>query len=233
MAFERPDGRKHNELRPITAKVGVIKNARGSAYFKIGKTASYAAVYGPRELHPKFLQNPKTGKLRFNYNMMPFSGQGDRVRPGPSRRSKEISMVSEHALNTVMDLRDFPNAVVDVFTEQPQTDAGSRCASICAAAMALADAGFKMKDLPVAVAVGHIDGNVIADLSYEEEAFPAEKVADIAMCMLPRTGEISLLQMDGETDVETLQKSIELMKEVSKEISKVMQDAITAPYKEA
>ncbi len=84
----RLDGRKFDQMRPIEAKVGVIKNADGSAYFKIGGTAAYAAVYGPREMHPKFMQNPKSGVLRCSYNMMPFSGAGERVRPGGNRRSK-------------------------------------------------------------------------------------------------------------------------------------------------
>src|SRR3989344_2153053 len=121
---KRHDGRQPAQIRPIEAKVGVIKNADGSAYFKIGNTWAYAAVYGPRNLFPKFLQDPSRGILRCNYNMMPFSGSGERVRPGQSRRSREISMVTEKALLPVVDLNDFPNAVVDVFIELPQTDAG-------------------------------------------------------------------------------------------------------------
>ena len=88
MAYpERLDKRKFDETRKVEAKVGVIKRADGSALFKIGKTHAYAAVYGPRELFPKFMQNPEGGILRVNYNMMPFSGHGDRVRPGSNRRS--------------------------------------------------------------------------------------------------------------------------------------------------
>lgn len=53
MSYEkRSDGRKFDELRPMEAKVGVIKRADGSAMFKMGKTIAYAAVYGPRALHP-------------------------------------------------------------------------------------------------------------------------------------------------------------------------------------
>ncbi|MBU0472511.1 MAG: exosome complex exonuclease Rrp41, partial [Nanoarchaeota archaeon] len=44
---KRVDGRKFDETRPIEAKAGVIKNADGSAFFRIGKTSAYAAVYGP------------------------------------------------------------------------------------------------------------------------------------------------------------------------------------------
>src|SRR4030042_2625445 len=104
---KRESGRKFDETRPIEAKAGVIKKADGSAYFKIGKTTAYAAVYGPREMHPKHDQDPKTGVLRCNYNMMPFSTE-ERVRPGPSRRSKEISMVSTKAILPVVNLIDYP-----------------------------------------------------------------------------------------------------------------------------
>jgi len=141
---KRLDGRKFDETREIEAKVGIVKNADGSAMFRIGKTVAYAAVYGPRNLHPKFLQNPKKGVLRCRYNMMPFSGSGNRVRPGGNRRSKEISMVIMNALLPSVNIDDFPNSVVDVFIELPQTDAGTRCAGICSASMALAQGGIPM-----------------------------------------------------------------------------------------
>src|SRR3990167_7913623 len=151
---ERLNKRGFEEAREIEAKVGIIKRADGSAYFRIGNTIAYAAVYGPRLLHPKFLQNPEKGILRCSYNMMPFSGCGERIRPGSSRRSKEISMVTENAFIDVVDLTEFTNAVVDIFIELPQTDAGTRCAGICAASIALADAGIPMKDMVSAIAVG-------------------------------------------------------------------------------
>ena len=56
---KRNDGRKFEETRKIEAEVGVIKNADGSARIKIGHTEAIATVYGPRNLHPRFLQNPE------------------------------------------------------------------------------------------------------------------------------------------------------------------------------
>ena len=230
MAYDkRLDNRKADETRPIEAKVGIIKRADGSAIFKIGSTIAYAAVYGPRNLHPRFLQDPEKGLLRIHYNMLPFSGHGDRVRPGGSRRSKEISMVTQKALLPVVDLNEFPNAVVDVFIELPQTDAGTRCAGICAAAMALADAGIIMKDLVSSVAVGCIDGNVIADLSYDEEAFDGI-VADIPVAVLPNSGKITLLQMDGEISKENLVKALQLGKKVCSKIYEVQKKALKEKY---
>ncbi len=144
---KRLDGRKFDETRPIEAKAGIIKRADGSGYFKIGKTEAYATVYGPKDIYPKFLANPKKGIVRVKYNMMPFSSGNDRVRPGGNRRSKEISMVTRNALLPVIDLSQFPNSVVDIAVEFTQTDAGTRCAGICAASIALADAGIPMTEM--------------------------------------------------------------------------------------
>ena len=228
---QRLGGRKADETRPIEAEVGVIKQADGSARFKIGGTVALAAVYGPRNLFPRFMQNPETGILRVHYNMMPFSGHGDRVRPGQNRRAKEISMVTEKALLPVLDLTDYPNAVVDVYIELPQTDAGTRCAGICASAMALADAGIIMKDLVASVAAGCLDGSVVADVNYAEEAWDEGPVADIPVAVLPNSGEITLLQMDGELSRENLKKALELAKKVCADIYEVQKKALKDKFK--
>lgn len=232
MAYKaRADGRKFDETRKIEAKVGIIPNADGSAYFKIGNTWAYAAVYGPRNLHPKFLQDPSKGILRCNYNMMPFSSSGERVRPGGSRRSKEISLVTEKALLPVLDLVEYPNSVVDVFIELPQTEAGSRCAGICAASMALADAGLAMKDLVAAVSVGRVDDKLVVDLNYLEESYPDGPVADIPVAMMPNQGKITLLQMDGLVSKDNLKKLLEMAKKACKDIYEIQKKALKEKYK--
>ena len=227
---KRFDGRDFDETREIEAKVGVIDRADGSAMFRIGKTIAYAAVYGPRNLYPKFMQDPRRGILRCNYNMMPFSGSGDRVRPGPNRRSKEIALVTEKALLPALDLEEYPNSVVDVFIDLPQTDAGTRCAGICAASMALADAGLTMKDLVCAVSVGRVDDKIVVDLNYDEEAYEDGDVADIPVAIMPNSGKITLLQMDGEVDVDMLKEALRLADTACKKIYKVQKDALKEKY---
>ena len=226
---KRSDGRAFDELRPMEAKVGVVKNAVGSAMFKIGKTVAIAAVYGPKNLFPKFLQNPKSGKLRCHYNMMAFSGSGDRVRPGPSRRSKEISMVTQNALEPVLDLSAFPKTVVDVYIELIQTDAGTRCAGICAASMALADAGFRMKDLVCSVSAGVVGGTPLVDVDKEEEDYPHGSV-DIPIAVMPRTGQLTLLQLDGEVSKEDLMAAVALARESCKKVYEVQKNALKERY---
>jgi len=232
---KRFDGRKFDEIRPMTAKAGVIKKADGSGYFSTGKTSAYAAVYGPRELHPKFMQDPTKGILRVNYSMMPFSGVGGRVRPGPNRRAKELCLVIQKAIEPVLNLKDFPNSVVDVFIELPETDAGSRCASINAAVIALADAGIIMKDLVSAVAVGRVDDKIVVDLDYKEEhynEFREDKDAepganaDIPVAMIPTTGEVTLLQLDGDFDPKDMPEALKLAKKGCEDVKEILKNAL-------
>ena len=120
----------------------------------------------------------------------------------------------------VLNLEDFPNAVVDVFIELPQTDAGTRCAGICAAAIALADAGLSMKDLVSSVSVGKVGTMTAVDLNYAEESYEEGDVADVPVAFIPRTGQISLLQMDGLIDKESLKKALEMIPRLREEFWK-------------
>ena len=227
--IKRCDGRKFDELRKLTAETGVIPRADGSARVQFGNTIAIASVFGPRNLFPRFLQNKERARLRCNYNMMSFSGAGERVRPGPSRRSKEISFITEKALLPTLDLSEFPGAVIDVFIELIQTDAGTRCAGVTAAALAIADAGIPMKDLVSSVSLGLLDKKLLVDVNSEEDCELG--ATDIPIAMMPRTGEITLLQMDGFATKEELKEVLKTAKKVCKEIYKVQSEALKARYK--
>ena len=226
--LKRADGRKFEDMRKVEAKIGVIPRADGSAMFKIGDTIAIAAVYGPRELHPKFLQDPEKGILRCNYDMISFSVP-DRKRPGPARRSTEISLVSEKALSSVLDLKQFPNAVVDVFIQIVQANAGTRCAGITAASMALAHAGLPMKNLVSAISVGKVGDKIVVDLNKEEEDFE-EGATDIPVAM-SGSGEVTLLQLDGNVNKEELFKALEMAKKGCEELDKLQRKTLREFYK--
>ena len=55
---KRLDGRGFEELRPIKIEAGVLNRADGSCYLEMGGNKVVAAVYGPREVHPKHLEDP-------------------------------------------------------------------------------------------------------------------------------------------------------------------------------
>ncbi len=217
---ERFDGRGFEDLRPIKTAVGIIPSADGSAMFETGGTRAIAVVRGPRTLHPQHMQNSQTGILRVTYSMMPFS-VWDRIRPGPSRRSEELSKVCEWALSSVVDLSSFPNSVVDVFIQIPQADAGTRVAGLNAASMALADAGIPMTEMISAIAVGKCDKTLIVDVDKSEEDFhEGEGPTDIPVAVTSRTKNIALLQLDGKISVDELLETINMAK---KACSKVLE----------
>lgn len=226
MAFKRVDGRKNNELRPMMAKVGVIPNADGSAMFAFGKTIAIAAVYGPRQLHPQHMQDPSTAVLRCNYDLLSFS-VSDRKKPGPSRRSQEISKVTEWSLSPVLDLEAFPNTVIDVQIYILQADAGTRTAGINAASLALAHAGIPMKDLVCSVALGKQDKEIVVDLNKEEEDFEeGEGATDFAIAKVANSDEFTLLQLDGKIQPDVVKKVIEIATEACKDIYEVQKKAL-------
>ena len=228
MTEKRVDGRKADEMRDVEAKVGIIKRADGSAMFRVGETIAIAAVYGPRELHPRYLQNPETGLLRCNYDMASFSVP-ERKKPGPNRRSVEISLVTQQALSSVVDLSQFPNAVVDIFIEIIQANAGTRCAGITAAALALAYAGIPMKDMVSAISVGKINGKIYVDLNKDEE--DVEDATDIPVAFTGRTKKITLLQLDGNITKKELDEALKLAGESCEKLNKIQEKALRECYK--
>jgi len=223
---KRVDGRKADEVRPIIAEVGIVPSADGSASFETGGTKAIAVVRGPRTLHPQHMQDPKTGILRVNYGMMPFS-VSDRIKPGPSRRSEEISKVCEWALSSVVDLSGFPNTVVDVFIQIPKADAATRVAGLNAAAMALAHAGIPMREMISAIAVGKIDKTLVVDINKEEEDFnEGEGATDIPLAVTSRSNGIVLLQLDGKISPNELLKVIEMGKKACESVLKVQTETL-------
>jgi exosome complex component RRP41 len=226
MAVKRPDGRKADEMRKMTAKVGIIPNADGSAMFTFGKTVAIAAVYGPRELHPRNMQKAETGILRVNYDLLSFSVD-DRKRPGPSRRSQEISKVTEWALLPAVNIKEFPNTVIDVQIYILQADASTRVAGINAASMALAHAGIPMKDLVSAVAIGKLDKDLIVDVDKEEEDWEkGEGATDMPIAKISNEDEYTLLQMDGKIQPELIGKALEMASKACNEIYEIQKKAL-------
>lgn len=224
--FKRKSGRKPDEIRPISAKVGIIPNADGSAMFQAGKTIAIAAVYGPKKMHPQHAQDLAKGTLRCTYSMMSFSVT-DRIRPGPNRRSTEISKITEWALEPVVMLDNYPKMVVDVHIHMTQADAGTRCAGINAASMALAHAGIPMKGMVSSIAAGKLDKTIVLDLDkYEDSEFEAgEGSTDIPLTFTD-DGKLTHIQVDGKITSKQLKEAIEMGRKASKKIYEVQKKAL-------
>ena len=230
MAIKRTDGRKFDELRKMYAKVGVVPNADGSAMFSFGDTIAIAAVYGPKKMHPQHLQDPEKGTLRFTYNMLSFSVT-DRIRPGPSRRSTEISKVSEWAIDPVLMIDKYPNNVVDVHVNILQANASTRCAGINAAILALAHAGITMKNIVSSVSIGKLDKELVVDVSKEEEDYEEGEGATDIPITFTGDGKLTHIQLDGKITTEQLKEAVKLAKKACEEIYEVQKKALKESIK--
>jgi exosome complex component RRP41 len=222
----RLDGRKPDEMRQVKLEVGVVPNADGSAYIEQGKNRIVAGVYGPREVHPKHMALQDRTVLKCRYHMAPFSVQ-ERKSPAPSRREVELSKVIRDSLEPAIFMEYYPRTMIDVFIEVLQADGGTRCASITAAALALADAGIPMRDLVVACAAGKADDTIVLDLMDEEDKLGK---ADVPVAIMPNLNAITLLQMDGKLTHEEFESAVNLAIEGCKKVYDVQKEALKAKY---
>jgi exosome complex component RRP41 len=225
----RTDQRQITDLRNIEIEVGVLDKANGSAYVTWGKNKILAAVYGPREVHPRHLAKPDRAFVRCRYHMAPFSTD-ERKHPAPSRREVELSKVIRMALEPAILTDLFPRTGIDIFIEVLQSDGGTRCASITAAAVALADAGIPLRDLVVACAAGKIEDQIVLDLNDIEDQ---KGDADVPVAIMPRTGAITLLQMDGLLTQDEFRQALDLAIQGCKTVYDLQKAALTQKYTQA
>lgn len=222
----RMDGRKPDEIRPVKIEAGVLTRANGSAYLEWGGNKVIAGVYGPREAIPRHSQDPTKAVVKFRYSMAPFSVD-DRKRPGPDRRSTEIGKVASEAFANVIVLEEFPRAQIDIVVEILEAAAGTRCAAITAASVALADAGIPMKGMVASCAAGKAGGVVCVDLNQPEDNHGE---ADVPLAMNMTTGEIVLLQMDGQLTPEEFDTSLEYAMSGCRQMYELQKKALLDRY---
>jgi exosome complex component RRP41 len=222
----RIDGRKFDELRPVKIEAGILGNADGSAYIEQGKNKILAAVYGPKEVHPRHLALPDRALLRCRYHMAPFSVE-ERKSPAPSRREVELSKVIREALEPSIFVEYYPQTSIDIFIEVLQADGGTRCAGITAASLALADAGIPMRDLVAACAAGKVEGHLVVDLTDLEDKGGE---ADLPLALMPSLNAITLLQMDGNLTTDEFEKVVNLAINGCRNLYTLQKEALKSKY---
>lgn len=218
----RVDGRGPADIRPVSIETGVIPVADGSARVIWGTNHAVAAFYGPMEAHPRKIQRQDRAVLDVRYNMAPFSTT-DRMRPGFNRRSREISKVTADALESVVLLEMYPRSKIRIEIEILTAEAGTRCVGLTAASVALAHAGIPMTDMVVSVASGKINDVVVCDLNKEEDNYGE---ADLPMGILPNTGELVFLQMDGDLSPAEFQEAWDYNMEAALVVHQIMVEAL-------
>ncbi len=155
----RPDGRAHDEIRPIWCETGIFARTHGSAVFTRGETqamtlTTLGSVSDAQRIDGLSDQDNK--RYMHHYNMPPYSTGEARMLRGSSRREIGHGALAERALMPVLpDEIDFPYAIRTV-SECISSNGSTSQASICASSLSLMDAGVPLKAAVAGVAMGLI-----------------------------------------------------------------------------
>ena len=117
----------------------------------------------------------------------------------------------------------YPRSNIRIEIEILTAEAGSRSVGLTASSVALAHAGIPMTDMVVSVASGKINDVVVCDLNKEEDNYGE---ADLPMGILPNSGELVFLQMDGDLSQDEFQEAWDYNMDAAQDIHKIMVDAL-------
>ena len=179
MSATRNDGRRPEELRPITFEVDYLEQPHGSVLVSQGKTKVLCTAMIEEEV-PRWLRNQGRGWMTAEYSLLPAS-TGDRVPREAARgkqqgRTIEIQRLIGRAMRGVVDFRALGERTMWLDCDVLQADGGTRCAAISgayvAARRALDRFGLSkaFADSVAAVSVGVVDGVPLLDLDYSEDS---------------------------------------------------------------
>jgi ribonuclease PH len=207
----RSDNRTPEQIRPVDIVADFISTAEGSALIEIGNTRVICTA-SVEETVPAFLRNSGKGWISSEYGMLPRSTLTRSARESskgrPSGRTQEIQRLIGRALRAVTDLHRLGERTIWIDCDVIQADGGTRTASITGAFVALGlalqrliDAGtlttVPIKDYVAAISIGIVDGEILLDLSYEEDSR-----ADVDMNFVMTAGnKIVELQATAEHQV--------------------------------
>ncbi len=180
----RHDGRRPNQLRPLSMKINVNPFAEGSCIVKVGSTHVLCTASVENGV-PRFLKDSGKGWVTAEYGMLPRSCQKriprDSSKGRVNGRSQEIQRLVGRSLRTVTNLNALGERTVWIDCDVLQGDGGTRCAAISGAYVALKQATDKLvkdgviskspiKGQLAAVSVGVCEGTPVLDLDYKEDS---------------------------------------------------------------
>jgi ribonuclease PH len=237
----RHDGRKPDQLRPISIEPDFLSHAEGSAMVRFGNTWVLCAV-SMEDRVPQFLRGTGGGWVTAEYGMLPRSTntRTDReaARGRQSGRSQEIQRLIGRALRSVtnLDLLGERNFIVDC--DVIKADGGTRTAAITGSCVALAQAlnrlvkdgivgSLPMNGLVGAVSVGVVEAQALLDLDYVEDS-AAQVDFNVVMTDEGRFVELQGTAEGRAFDREMMDRMIDLGAAGIRELNIAQRAALTA-----
>ena len=181
--YQRFDGRKTDELRPIKITHNFTKHALGSVLIEFGETKVLVCANFENTI-PKWMdKDSKEGWLSAEYSLLPSSTETrcQRERTKISGRTQEIQRLIGRSLRACLDLEKIQGKTFIIDADVIQADGGTRTASICGAYVAVKDMVEKLladgliEQNPIiepigAISAGIVDNKVMVDLCYQEDS---------------------------------------------------------------
>jgi polyribonucleotide nucleotidyltransferase len=233
----RPDGRKADEIRPISIDVAVAPRTHGSALFTRGQTQAFSvAALGTtrEEMRLDTLGLETTKRYFHHYNFPPFSvGEAGFMR-GPKRRDIGHGALAERALVPMIPSQEEFPYVIRVVSDIFESNGSSSMASVCGSSLSLMDAGVPLKRSVAGIAMGLIkegdDYVVLSDIAGVED-----HLGDMDFKVAGTEKGITALQMDIKitgVSFEILRDALTQANEGRTFILGKMAEAIDAPRDE-
>ncbi len=235
---KRPDGRKLDEIRTISCKVGALPRTHGSALFNRGDTqALTVATLGSPEKQQiiETMEIEEKKRYMHHYNFPPFSVGEVRPLRGPGRREIGHGALAEKALEPMIPSKEEFPYTIRLVSEILSSNGSSSMASVCGSTLALMDAGVPIKKPVSGIAMGIVTGEkgqyeILSDIQGPEDHW-----GDMDFKVAGTKDGVTAIQLDVKIQgltIEMIEKVLERAYQSRMEIMEIMLKEMPAPRKE-
>ena len=235
----RSDGRKLDELRPLTIEAGVLPRTHGSGIFQRGETQILNILTLGSPGKEQWIEEMETEKKKYfmhHYNFPPYS-TGETGRIGfPGRREIGHGALAEKSLEPVIpNKEDFPYTI-RLVSEALSSNGSTSMASVCASTLALMDGGVPIKEPVAGISIGLAisrDGKkfkLLTDIQGEEDHY-----GDMDFKVAGTKNGVTGIQLDVKNDgitKEIMEAALDQARKVRLKILEEMKKVIAAPRSE-
>lgn len=213
MAWQRPDGRQANELRPVSFELDFTRFAAGSVLARCGNTQVLCTA-SIEEGVPPFLKGSGRGWLTAEYRMLPGATPQRQRRElmKLSGRTQEIQRLIGRSLRSTLNFEALGERTITIDADVLQADAGTRTTSITGGYVALKHAlkkldalgefpSFPLVNEVAAISVGIVEGEALLDLKYEED------VAASVDFNVVLNGNLDIIEVQGTAEEGSFSRS--------------------------
>ncbi len=230
----RIDGRKHDEIRPVTVEVGLLPRAHGSALFTRGETqALVATTLGTHEDEQLIdsLEGESFKRFMLHYNFPPFCVGEVRPLRAPGRREIGHGALAERAIQPAIPSEEEFPYTIRVVSDIMESNGSSSMATVCGASLSLMDAGVPVKTDVAGIAMGLLkEGDefiILSDILGDED-----HLGDMDFKVAGSEEGISAIQMDIKIKgigMDVLERALEQARQGRIHILSKMREVISKP----